>query len=131
MRRIVARCAGDAAAGMGAGAAHIEPIDRAAVIAVSQNRTRREHLIEIELSVHDVAAGKAEDALEIERAQRLHAEYRFAESRRETVNRVNHQSRNFIAVIVPGTAARKFRRDVLAEQARHMLSRRRQRVVHD
>ena len=46
LRCVVPRRAGDAAAGVGAGAAEIEPFDRHPIIAVPRLRAHGEHLIE-------------------------------------------------------------------------------------
>src|SRR6185369_3698176 len=87
MRGIVAGRTGDAAAGMGTGTAHIKSANWTAIIAVTQNRPGREHLVEIELAVHDIAAGQAEDPLQIERTERLHSQHGLFEPGRETVDR--------------------------------------------
>jgi len=52
---------------MRAGAAHVKPLQRSAVIAVAEHRARREQLIEAQGAVGDVAADQPEGALQIER----------------------------------------------------------------
>src|SRR5208282_2090309 len=71
LRRVMAGRAGHAAARMGARAAVIEPGHGTAIVGVSEHRARREQLIERQRAVENVAAEKAELALEIERAQHL------------------------------------------------------------
>src|ERR1700686_5396752 len=66
-RRVVTRGAAHAAPGMGAGAAHVKPLQRSAVIAVAEHRARREQLIEAQGAVGNVAADEPEGALQIER----------------------------------------------------------------
>src|SRR5262249_2409041 len=66
LRCIVSRRAGDAAAGMGSRAAHVEVFDRCAVIGMAEDRARRPDLVETHGAVHDVAADQAERAFEIE-----------------------------------------------------------------
>src|SRR5580693_1654502 len=66
-RRVVAGGAGDAAAGMGAGAAMIEASQRSAIVGMSEHRPRREQLIQGQRAVEDVATEQPELALEIER----------------------------------------------------------------
>src|SRR3546814_4053057 len=61
---MVARRAGDAAAGVGAGAAHIKPPDRPTIAAVAKQRARGPELVEAHGSVHDIAADQAEHAFE-------------------------------------------------------------------
>ena len=86
-RRIVPRQPGHAAARMRAGAAHVEPRERPAIIRMAEHRARREHLPEIERAVEDVAADEAEGALEIERREDLPPEHRALEVRRVAVDR--------------------------------------------
>src|SRR5690349_20708462 len=73
-RRIVAWRAGDAAAGMRARAAMVEPGDGAAVVRVAQHRPRPVQLVKRQRAVEDVAADEPEGLLEVERAQRLAAD---------------------------------------------------------
>src|SRR5262249_11105484 len=102
--RVVSGQSSDAAARMRACAAHIEAAQRPAVIAVAEHRARREHLPEIERAVEDVAADKAEGALEVERREDLPPDHRTAEVRRVAVDRVDHQVGDRLAVVVPGRA---------------------------
>ena len=85
MRRVVARCAGNAAAGMGAGTAHVEAFHRRTIIGVAHDRTRREYLIERQRAVHDVAARETEGAFQIKRRQRHAAEHGGFESGRRAI----------------------------------------------
>ena len=57
--RIVARCTGDAAAGMGTRAAHVEALERPAIVAIAQERPCCPELIQRHGTVHDVAANQA------------------------------------------------------------------------
>src|SRR5579872_3504251 len=59
-RGIVAGCAGDAAAGMGAGPAVIEALQGTAIIGVAEHRAGREYLVERQRAVEDVAAQEPE-----------------------------------------------------------------------
>src|SRR5581483_12126852 len=52
-RRIVAGRAGDAAAGMGAGAAVIETLQRAAIVGMSEHRPCREQLVQGQRAMED------------------------------------------------------------------------------
>src|SRR5581483_6791796 len=104
MRGVVARRAGDAAAGMGAGAAHIEAGDRAAIVAVTEDGPCREHLIEFEAAMHDVAAEETETALEIERGQRFVTQHRSRETRREPIDGGDHELRDCVAMLIPALA---------------------------
>lgn len=56
---------------MGAGAAHVESGDRAAVVGIAEQRPRREQLPEVEGAMKNVAADQAEGALEVERGENL------------------------------------------------------------
>src|ERR1043166_5178921 len=108
-RRVVAGRAGHPAARVGAGAAHIKPRDRAAVIGMAEQRAGREQLPEIESAVENVAADEAESALEIERRENLPAEHRPGKIRRVTVDRRDHQVGDLIAMVVPRGAVRQLR----------------------
>src|SRR3954466_11312903 len=66
-RGVVAGGAGDAAAGMGAGAAMVKSLQRPAIIRVAEHRPRREQLVQRQGAVEDVAADEAEIALQINR----------------------------------------------------------------
>src|SRR5258706_12012826 len=66
-RGVVAWGAGDAAAGMGAGAAMIQAFERSAVIGVAQHWPRREQLVQRQRAVKNIAAQETEVALEVER----------------------------------------------------------------
>src|SRR5271165_3710201 len=68
-RGVVPRNAGDAAAGMRTGAAHVKPLERTAVIAVAEHRPRRKQLVECQRAVKNIAPGKTELALEIQRRE--------------------------------------------------------------
>src|SRR5579863_4508002 len=59
-RGVQARRAGDAAAGVGRGAAHVQAPNRRAIVGVPQHGPRRIELVEAELAMKNVAADKAE-----------------------------------------------------------------------
>src|SRR5260221_7148364 len=89
-RRVVARRAGDAAAGMRARATEIKPAYRRAVVGVAEHRPRREELVERERAMEDVPADQAGVALDGERREDFAGEYASLEVRRVTVHRVHH-----------------------------------------
>src|SRR6185369_7066295 len=122
LRGIVTGRAGDAAAGMGAGAAMVEALQRPAIVGMAEHRPRREQLIERQRAMKDVAAEQAELPLQIERRQYLAADHACRKARRVFVHRRDHEVGDLIAVIVPGLSVRQFRRDMLAEQARDVLA---------
>ena len=62
---IVARRTGDAASRMASRTAQIETRDRTSIIRVTQHRTRREDLPQIERSVENIAADKSECSLKM------------------------------------------------------------------
>src|SRR4029077_19539051 len=92
-RRVVTRSPRHAPARMRAGAAHVEPLQRSAVVAVAEHRARAEQLIEAQGAVRDVATDEPEGALQIERTHDLTAEYRRLEVGSVGVDRVDHQIR--------------------------------------
>src|SRR5689334_11742144 len=111
---------------MRAGAAEIKPRQRAAIVRITDHRPRAEKLVERQRAVEDVAADQAEIALEIERALDLPPEHRGLEARREAVDGPDHDVGDFLAMIVPRSAVRQFRRNVLAEEARDVPAGRRE-----
>src|SRR5688572_2019135 len=59
-RGILARAAGDAPAGMGAGAAQVEPVEAEAVAGVAEQRPPQEELVETDLGMERVPARQPE-----------------------------------------------------------------------
>src|ERR1700733_15142936 len=78
-RGIVAGCSGHAAARMRARSAHVQPRQGSAIVAVAQHRPCREHLVQAQGAVENVAADQPEGALEVERAHDLPSEHRSLE----------------------------------------------------
>jgi hypothetical protein len=70
-RGIVAGCAGHTAARMRARSAHVQSFQRSAIVAVSEHWPRREHLVQAQGAVKNVAADQSEGSFEIERAHDL------------------------------------------------------------
>src|ERR1700681_5037091 len=68
-RRVVSGHTGDAAAGVSARAAHIQALQRPAIVAMAEDRSRREQLVQRERAVEDIASDQSELALEVERRQ--------------------------------------------------------------
>src|SRR5260221_1540732 len=83
---VVAGGAGDAAAGMRAAAAMVEPLQRPAIIGVAEHRPRREQLIERQRAMKDIAAEQAELALQIERREDLPTDHACRKARRITIH---------------------------------------------
>src|SRR6202000_1797378 len=69
LRGVVAGGAGDAAAGMGAGAAMIEALERSAVIGMAQHRAGGEQLVQRQRAMEDIPTQKPEFTLQIERRE--------------------------------------------------------------
>src|SRR5437773_1736942 len=67
--RVVARCSGDPAAGMGSGSAQVQALDRRAISGPSGNRSQDEGLVERHLPVIDVSLRESESALQVSRGQ--------------------------------------------------------------
>ncbi len=100
-RGVVAGGAGDAAAGMRAGAAMVESLQGAAIIRMAEHRARREQLVQRQRAMKNIAAEQAELALQIERRQNLPPHDGCGEARRVLVHRRDHEIGDFIAMIVP------------------------------
>ena len=69
----MARRAGDAAARVGAGAAHVEAGDGGAIIGMTGHRAQAVELVQVERAVEDVAPHQAELALQVQRREHLAA----------------------------------------------------------
>src|SRR3546814_9068487 len=90
---------------------------------------RRPQLVEAHIAVHDVAAGKPELAFEpLGRQPRLRDDA-GAKTRRVLLDRVDDAIRRRFLLVVPVATARKFGRELLAEEAGDMLARRGEAVV--
>src|SRR6266480_4534825 len=100
-RGVVAGGAGDAAAGMGAAAAMVEPLQRPPIIGVAAHWPRREQLIERQRAVKNIAAEQPELALQIERREDLPAHDACRKTRRITIYRRDHEIGDLIAMVVP------------------------------
>src|ERR1700726_4272414 len=84
---IVARPTGNTASRMASRTAQIETRDRTSIIRVTQHRTRREDLPQIERSVENIAADKSECCLKVERGKDLARQHRAPEIRRMIIDR--------------------------------------------
>src|SRR5580765_7619702 len=114
---------------MRARAAHIETLERSAVVAVAEHRSRREHLVEVHRPVRDVPAEKPKSPLQIERAHDLAAKYCSLEVRSVRVDGVDHEVGDRFAMGIPRGARGELRRDVLTKQTRYVPPGGRQRVI--
>ncbi|HEY7786892.1 MAG TPA: hypothetical protein VIF33_00100 [Casimicrobiaceae bacterium] len=82
--------------------------------------------------MEDIATDEAEFTFQVERRQDATPEHAAREIRRRLVDGVDHQVRDFVAMIVPGVARQHVadaRVRVLAEKARDVHAGRRQRRV--
>src|SRR5690606_8377210 len=120
MRAIVARRAGHPAARMRSRAAHVEPLHRAAVGAVAEDRPGTPQLVKRHMPMHDVAACKAKLALQAFGRKDLAAEDRGTKTGRMGFDRVDDRIGGTLLFLVPVSPSRQFRRELLTEQARHM-----------
>src|SRR3569833_2417929 len=118
---VMSRGAGNPAARMGAGATHVQPVHRPAIVAITQHGTGGKHLVESQGAMKDVTAYQSEGAFQIQRALDLASPDRGFEVGCVLVDGVNHQVRDRLAVSVPGFAVRQLGRDVLAKEACFVL----------
>src|SRR5207302_10428729 len=88
--RIVARCAGDPASGVGSGSAQVQALDRRAISGPSGNRSQDEGLVERHLPVIDVSLRKSESALQVSRGQHLSGHDEFLETRQLILDQPNY-----------------------------------------
>ncbi len=119
------------AARMGARAAHIKPLGRSAVTRMAQHRPCRPQLVQRHRAMHDVATHHPELPLKVQRRQYVPGDHGCSKAGRISVHRRDHIIRRLPPRRVPASAIGQLWRELLAEQARHMASRRRQTVVDD
>src|SRR5580704_19282003 len=86
---IGARRTGDAASRMASRTAQIETRDRTSINGVTQHRTRREDLPQVERSVENIAAEQTECPLKIKRGKNLARQHRPPEIRRMIIDRLD------------------------------------------
>src|SRR5882762_2009202 len=128
-RRVVARCSGDAAAGVRARGAEVETFHRRAVVGVAEHGPRREELVERQRAVEDVPADHAEVALVVERREDFSREDARLEVRCVAVDGFDDGVCGGFSYIVPAASPGQHRVEMLAEEARDMFSRRRETGV--
>ena len=123
----MARRAGDAAAGMGSGAAHVEARQRPAVVAVAEHRPRREQLIQLSAPWKMSPPTRPKVRSRSSGLMICRPSTEALKFGRMRVDGVDHQVGHRLAMRRPTTApSGSCGRDMLAEQAGHMLARRRQ-----
>src|ERR1700730_500820 len=98
---VVARRTGDAASRMASRTAQIETRNRTSIIRVTQHRTRREDLPQIERPVKNIAADKSECSLKVERGKDLPRQHRAPKVRRKIIDRLDHEIGDGFTVVVP------------------------------
>src|SRR4029079_7603068 len=101
-----------------------------AVIAVPEHGPRAEKLVQRELSVKYVTSDEAELAFEVERRVEAAPDDLGPEVGCELVHMFDHRVGGLLALVVPLASVRKRIAEVLAEEARHVLSGRCERLVH-
>src|SRR3546814_2040024 len=97
----MARSAGDAAAGVSSGAAHVEALHRPPIGGVAKHGAGGPKLVQGHVAVHDVAADEAELALQVERREDHAAEHRCLEAGGIGLDRVDDRVGRRLAVGVP------------------------------
>src|SRR4051794_16393413 len=102
---------------MGAGAAQVESLDRAAVVRMAEQRPGRPQLVERKRAVEDVAADEAEVALQVGGREGAVAEDAGAKARRVRFNDIEDA---VDGLPLPGAPV-GVRREVLAEETRDVL----------
>src|SRR5262245_52863642 len=129
LRAVASWQTSDTTTRMRAGAAKIESAHTCAVVAVTQQRTRGPQLIETKSAMKDVAGRQSETLFEIERREREDAEDAAAEVGCVARDGVDDEVRGALPFFFPAAAIGERGCEVLAEQARHMRARRRERII--
>src|SRR2546428_2318177 len=120
----------DAAAGVGAGAAHVEALDGGAVVGEAGGRAEGEELVGRHGAVVDVAARQAEDRLEILGCVDVAGDDRLRQVRGVTRDLGDHAVGDGLLQALPGPAG-QVERAVLHEAGHDVLpGRRAGRVEH-
>src|SRR5207245_6170726 len=119
------RGAHDAAAGVRLRAAHVEVLDRRAVLRPARDRTEEEELLERQLALEDVPFGEAELAVEIEGREHLTADDDLLQVRSVPCDRVDDRVAERLALLLPGLGPLlQLERGVLHEAGQDVLARR-------
>ncbi len=112
----------DAAAGMCGGTAHIEVVDRRAVVGPPGHGAEEEKLFEGELALKDITLGETEFALEIERGENLAADDNFFDVGSVLGDGVDDGVAEGLALLVP-VALRELVGRILHEAGENVLAR--------
>ena len=91
----------DSAAGMRSRSAHVEALHRRSVLRPTGRRAEEEQLLERQLTLEDVALGKAEGPFDVERRQDLAMEDDVLDVRRVLRDGVDHGVAERLAMVVP------------------------------
>src|SRR4029077_1039523 len=83
--RILAGAAGDAAAGMRAGAAEVQPLQRDSIAGVAEQRAPHEEMVEALLRVERVPAREPELPLQVDGREDLAMRHELADARRDAL----------------------------------------------
>src|SRR5215204_5958543 len=125
---ITPRRAEDRSARPGARAAEIEAVDRSPIVAIARDGSVAEHLIRQNLAVEDVAAGDADDALDVGRSEHLEMLDCVWDVRREHGERVDDVRPDLVPSLVP-RALRQIVRRVLHEETHGVFAGRGETVL--
>src|SRR3954469_4054046 len=101
---VLAGTAGDAAAGVGPGAAEVQAIECEAVAGVAEERAPHRPLVEARLGVEGMAATQAIARFEIHRGQDLAMADELGDPRRDRLERPDDGIAKGLALVVPGPA---------------------------
>src|SRR5262249_39308559 len=104
LRGVVARCAGDAAAGMRPGTTMIQTLQRSPIAGIPKHWACREQLVERKRAMEDVAIQEAKLAFEVEGRHDLASNHAGSETWRIAVDRGDHQIGNLLAMVIPRSA---------------------------
>ena len=105
-------------------AAHIEVVDRSAIVGPAGYGPQEEKLLQRKFTLEDVALSETEFALEIERRKYLALDYNFFDIGCVLGDGVHDGVAECVTLIVPGSF-RELIRGVLHKAGEHMLARRR------
>src|SRR6185369_5045024 len=123
-RRIASGRTHDAAAGMRRRAAHVEVLDRRAILRPTRRGPQKEKLFERQLTLKNISFRQAKLTFEIEWRHHLSIANQFTDVRRVLGDRVDHRVAKLVALLVPGSFLQVVRR-VLHEARHHVFARRR------
>jgi len=122
VRGVVPGRTGDSATRVRSRPAQIESLERHPISGRADHRPGAEQLVEAHLAVKNVAADKAEPALQVQRRMDLPAQHRLGEARRMRIYGGDDLVGGLLPLIIPASSRPEVEAKMLAEERRDVLA---------